>query len=217
MLITHRIEQHDLVQLKDLLEALDLDATFGLVVALLVVVFTGLLLLVGRLVSRGDRLLKRKTILEQLFRFRSGQRSFSKFGLVLSFYQIFVMFSKMLLGNSIKVSTNASERFLQTPFKLLFNHLKTPEDFEHCARHKPLCHFAATAAVFQLRCLLLRGSHLAENRHCERTEHLAETYLSGEGRPALRSELREIPEQMCDQSDQTSPALRSHRESDVFE
>lgn len=106
MMITHRIE-NSVVQLPDLLRALDIDQLFGLLLVLLVAAFIVLLLYIGRLVSKNK--LKRRAILEQLFGFRRGRLSFSKFGLALSFYQIFLMLCKMLYSNSIKTSSTVLE------------------------------------------------------------------------------------------------------------
>ena len=59
------------------------------------------------LVSRREKKLKRKAILEHLFEFgfRSNRTSFSKFALALSFYRIFFM----LYSNSIKTSSTVLE------------------------------------------------------------------------------------------------------------
>lgn len=108
MLVTHRIEQRDLIQL-DLVKALDIDRSFGLGLLLLIVAFIAFLLFINRLVSRRKRNLKTKSILERLFGFRATQKSFSKFGLVLSFYRLFFMLCKMLYANGIKTSNTVLE------------------------------------------------------------------------------------------------------------
>ena len=108
-MITHRIEQRDLVQLKDLLKAVDVDFSFGLAIVSLVLAFIGLLIILGRLLAKGKRQDEGKAILAKLFGFKPVQRNFTKLGLVLIFYRIFFMLCKMLYANSIKTSNTVLE------------------------------------------------------------------------------------------------------------
>ena len=107
MNIAHRIEKSNVVRLNTLINAVDIDRRFQLVLLVLIVAFITSLAFVGRLVDRrkGDRQLKGSVILEHLLGFKLSRKTYSKLGLVLIFFRWELFFCKLFFANSIKTST----------------------------------------------------------------------------------------------------------------